>query len=361
MILKSFNKFCSQGFHAQNCFIRMSYLKYLLVAIISMLLLNSCEVDKKPIKVGFLFSDFNSPRWERESIYFKNRMTELGAEALIEVADGDEVKQYKQAQELIEKGVDVIVITASNTNTAAAIVRDAHKKGIKVIAYDGLILHADLDYLVGFDLEKVGVLQAEYVINKTPSGNYVILNGDRVHSAAAEMYAGILKVLKPAIENQKIKLVYIAWIENWSGTNAKYYSEKIFEFSGKKIDAIIAANDGIAGGVAKEINRRNLLNQITLTGQDGDLAACNRILKGQQSMTVYKSGKLIAYATADLAYKVARNEKIEGLKFLYNGRLDVPTVLLEPITVDKSNLESIIVADGIYTMDEILNYKESGD
>jgi D-xylose transport system substrate-binding protein len=329
-----------------------------LIIIASLILFNSCQTEKKKVIVGFLFSDFNSPRWERESILFKEKISELGGEAIIAVAGGDEVKQYNQAQEFINQGVDVIVITASNANTAAAIVREAHKKGIEVIAYDGLILNTDLDYLVGFDLEKVGELQADYVFKKNPTGNYVILNGDKIHSAAVEMNNGVNKVLKQSIESQKINIIYSAWIENWSSINAQYYIEKIIEFSGNKIDGIVAANDGIAGGVAKILKERGMEGQITLTGQDGDIDACSRILKGEQSMTVYKSSKLIAHATADLAFRVAKHERTEGLTYRFNGRLDVPSLLLDPISVDKSNMESTIVADGIYTMDEIINFSE---
>ncbi|MFN8255660.1 MAG: substrate-binding domain-containing protein [Bacteroidales bacterium] len=330
-----------------------------LLLLSCLLLFNSCEPEKKKIKVGFLFNDFNSPRWERESIFFKNRIAELGGVALIAVAGGDEIKQYNQAMDFIAQGVDVIVITASNANTAAIIVRDAHKKGIKVIAYDGLILNCDLDYLVGFDLEKVGELQASYVLNLNPAGNYVILNGDKIHSAAVEMNNGILKVLKSPIEAKKIDIIYSGWIENWSSINAQFYAERIFEFSVRKIDAVIAVNDGIAAGVAKVLKEKGLEGQITLTGQDGDIDACNRILNGKQTMTVYKSSRLIAYSSAELAFKVVQNEKIEGLKYLFNGRLDVPTLLLDPVSVDKSNLESTIAKDGIYTMEEILKYSES--
>lgn len=332
---------------------------YLFIILSAFTTIQSCQKAEKKFKVGFLFSDFNAERWEREANYFKERILELGGEAMIAVADGDEVKQYRQAQEFINAGVDVLVITASNANTAAAIVRDAHKKGIKVIAYDGLIRNAELDYLVGFDLEKVGKLQAEYVLKKNPSGNFILFNGDKIHNAALEMNQGINQVLGPEIEKGKIKIIFSGWIENWSGKNASFVTGKIFEFAGVKIDAIIAANDGIAGGVAEELKSRGMAEEYTITGQDGDLPACHRILNGTQTMTVYKSSKLIAYATADLAFKIAKNEKPEGLKYRFNGRLDVPTVLLDPVIVDKSNIESTIIADGIYTMQQIMNFSNT--
>lgn len=336
----------------------MNHLHKIIIILLSLFLLNSCVSEKKQIEVAFLFNDFNIPRWEREANLFKERITELGGAVTIKVANGDDIMQHSQAKEMIKKGVDVIVITVSNAVTAAAIVREAHDKGIKIIAYDGLILNADLDYLVGFDLQKVGELQAQYIIDKKPEGNYVLLNGDKAHTAAFEMYSGVLKVLKPSIENGNINILYTGWMENWLGTNANYYFDKIFEFSDKKIDAVIAANDGIAGGVADVLRARDLQNQILVTGQDGDLSACNRILKGEQTMTVYKSSKLIAYGAADLAYKVANNEKISNLQPRFNGRVKVPSLILDPIVVDKNNIETTIVAEGIYTMDQIRNYSK---
>jgi D-xylose transport system substrate-binding protein len=321
-------------------------------------ILSSCQpINNKKIKVGFLFGDFFAPRWELERDFFKERMSEFGAEVLIADAKGDEVLQHTQALEFIEQNVDVIIITIVNANTAAAIVREAHKKNIKVIAYDGILLNSELDYLVGFDLEKVGEMQANYVLKRKPTGNFILLNGDKAHAAAADVNRGVMKVLKPLLEAGKIKLIYNGWMSNWSGDNAKYYTNKIIEFSGEKVDAIIGASDGIAGGVAEVLWKRKLGEDIIVTGQDGSLPACNRIINNEQSMTVYKSSKRLAYAGADLAYKVANNEKIEGLQYRFNGRVDVPSLILEPVVVDKLNIESTIVADGIYTMEEIMNYK----
>ncbi|MFN8254706.1 MAG: substrate-binding domain-containing protein [Bacteroidales bacterium] len=332
-------------------------MKFILIQLFAFIvLLNSCQEGNNKPKIGFLFSDFNSPRWEREANLFKDRINSNGGESFIAVAGGDELKQYNQALEFINKGIDVLVITATNANTAADIVRIAHKNKVKVIAYDGLILNAELDYLVAFDLKKVGELQAAYISERLPKGNYIIFNGDVVHQAAIEMYSGILKVLGPSINENKINVVYTGWIESWSGINARHIVQKILEFSTENIDAIIAANDGIANGIVEELISRGLNKQILITGQDGDLDACNRIYNGEQTMTVYKSSRQIAFATADLALKLAKGEKAEGLVYLNNGKKDVPTLMLEPVSVDKSNLESVIVADGIYSMDQIINY-----
>jgi len=336
----------------------MQYIK-IVVFLLFIWVLNACQTSDDKAKVGLLFNDYNIPRWERERDFFKEKMAELGCEVMVDVANNDPSRQHAQALDFIAKGADVLVMTSVNANTAATIVRAAHEAEVKVIAYDGLIYNTELDYLVGFDLRKVGELQAQYVFDKMPSGNYVIFNGDKAHAASTEMNEGIMKVLNAPIESGKIKLIYNGWIENWSSANGEYYANKVFEFANEDVNAIVAANDAIAGGIAIELQKRKESKQIIITGQDGELDACNRILNGQQTMSVFKSSKLIANATAELAYKVAKNEKIEGLETRFNGRVDVPSLILKPIVVDKSNIEQTIVAEGIFTMEEIINYSQS--
>jgi D-xylose transport system substrate-binding protein len=275
---------------------------------------------------------------------------------LIADAKSDALVQYNQAIDFINKGVDVLVITVANANTAAAIVREAHKKNVKVIAYDGLIYNSDLDYLVGFDLERVGRLLGEYVLDKKPEGNYVIFNGDKAHAAAEEINTGLMEIIKPSIESKKINVVYNGWMEGWSGVNSEFYTEKVLEFSGEDIDVFVAVNDNIASGIARELTRRNYKKSVIITGQDGELSACNRIMNDKQSMSVYKSCKLIGNAAAELAYNIATGNEPAITETRFNGRKEVPAIILDPNVADKSNIEQIIVSDGAYTMQEILSY-----
>lgn len=331
-------------------------MKNIIITAIIALALVACKFESKKVKIGFLFGDFNAPRWEKEANFFKEHITELGGEVFIANADGNSEKQRKQAEEFIEKGVDVIVITIVNSNSAAAIVGMAHDKGVKVIAYDGLITNTELDYLAAFDLEKVGEEQAKYLVNKKRNGNYVLLHGDKTHAAAKEVNKGAMKIIKPYIESGEINIIYEDWIENWSVENAEYSLEKVLEIADNKIDAIIAASDGIAEGAHNILKKRNLKTKILISGQDGELSACNRIMQGKQTMTVYKSSKKIAYAAARLAYDVASGRKVNGLIDKFNGRVNVKSLIIEPTTVDASNIETIIVVEGAYSMSNILAY-----
>lgn len=328
------------------------------ISLLTILLVSGCKTEGSKTKIGLLMSNLDIPRWNIEREHFTKRVNELGGEVLFADANSDELLQQTQAEEMIEKGVEVLVITTVNANTAGKIVRTAHNSGVKVIAYDGLILNSELDYLVGFDLDKVGELLASYSLSKKPNGNYVILNGDKSHAAAANVNSGIMKVLNPHIENNKVNIVYNGWVEGWSKINVHPHIKKVLEFSGKKIDVIIAACDAIAEGVETEMINRNHDFDLLITGQDGELAALNRMMKGTQTMSVYKPSDVIAKAAAELAVRLAKGEDVKLEETRFNGRVHVPSIILEPVIVDKSNIEQVFVSKNIHTMDEILNFNK---
>ncbi len=316
----------------------------------------SCTEQKSDLKIGFLVDSFEISRWQKDKKYFIEKVNELGAEVIVKSANGDDAVQYSQALELIEQGVKVLVVVATNTNTAAAIVRDAHKKNVKVIAYARIIKNCDLDYFITINVEKIGELQADYILNKVPNGNYVLINGDKSDINAIIEHNGVMKSLKPQIENGNIKLIFDAYIEAWSPKDAEFTMNKVIELSDEKIDAVIVGNDGMAGGVYSALANYGLSGEVFITGLDAEAIACKRILNGDQAMTVYMSIRKLAYANAELAVTLAKNQEVkEQLSFINNGRIDVPSIVLEPQAVDKSNIESTVVAEDFLTMKEIEN------
>jgi D-xylose transport system substrate-binding protein len=294
-----------------------------------------------------------------ESKYFKEKFEELGGEVILKVADRDEAKQYQQALELIGKGVRILVISSVNVNSSASIVREAHKKGIKVVAYDRLIQNSDLDFFVTFDGVKVGEMIAQYMIELVPEGNYVVLNGDRGDENAVLFQEGILNVLKDKIEAKKINLVFSGYMDDWLGTNAAFYTEKILECATLDVNAILSTYDGLSDGIADVLNKHGLSEKILITGQDAEVAACYRILNNEQVMTIYKPGKMLAYKCAEITMKMIKNEKPENIKTIHNGKINVLSLVIDPVVIDKNNLKSVVIADGFLSMDEILKYKNN--
>lgn len=331
---------------------RESFLTYLLIVIL-LLPLMSCQNQTK-VKVGFLFPNMVSDRYLKEKGYFMDKIKELGGEVFIASADYSDQLQIQQAKDLIDKGIKVIVINAVNLNTAASIVRYAHENNAIVIAYDRLISNCDLDYYLSFDNEKVGYLMGEYVSKLKPNGTYVLLGGDKADQNAVWVKNGQKKALSSFINAGSIKVAYDVYVEDWSGDNAREEIKKYLNLSNSAPDAILSCYDGMSTSVIELLKEYNLAGQVLVTGQDAELAACRNIVKGYQTMTVYKSVKQLAYKAAELAVKVARNEKVTDVnKTTNNGQIEVPTVFLDPVVVDKNNLKTTVIADGFQQESEV--------
>ena len=331
------------------------YKTFITIFLISIFFL-SCAEQKPKLTIGFLVDSFEVARWQKDRKYFTEKVADLGAEVIVKSANGDESVQYSQAMELIGQGVKVLVIVASNANTAAAIVREAHKKNVKVIAYARIIKNCDLDYFITFNVEKIGEQQADYIQKQLPDGNYVLINGDKSDLNAVKEHNGVMKSLQAGIDNGKVNLVYDGYMEGWSPENAEFTMSKIIEFSNEQIDAVIVGNDGMAGGVYSALANYGLSGTVLITGLDAEAIALKRIMNGDQTMTVYMSIKKLAYANAELAVKLIKNEQItEKLTPINNGRIDVPSIVLEPQAVDKNNIESTVIKEGYLTMQDIEN------
>jgi D-xylose transport system substrate-binding protein len=307
----------------------------------------SCS-NTNQMKVGFLFPNMVASRFIKEKAYFSEKIKELGGEALVTSADYDAQKQINQASELIEQGAKVLVVNPLNLNTAAVIIRDAHAHNVPVIAYDRLIRNCDLDFFLTFDNVKVGKLMADYATKIKPEGKYILLGGDKADQNAVWVKKGQLDALAPSINSGKIKVVFDVYVEDWSGENAKYIMKKFFDLSGDMPDAILSSYDGMSTGVIELFNDYNIKpDQIIVTGQDAELPACRNIVKGYQTMTIYKSVKNLAYKAAELSMKLINKEKISSSEIkTFNGKIEVPTVLLDPVVVDKSNMKTTVIADG---------------
>lgn len=299
-------------------------------------------------------------RWRKDRDIFIEEAKRLGAEVIVQSADGDEQRQNEQAENLITQGVDVLVVIPKDSVAAAQIVKSAHEENIKVIAYDRLIRESEPDLYISFDNEQVGYLQAEYLMERKPSGNYFLLGGAPSDNNAQLLREGQERALKPAIDKGDIKLVADGnhWTVNWDPNDALTKTEQVLTQTNNQIDAVVASNDGTAGGVIQALEGQNLAGKVLVSGQDAELAACQRIVKGTQTMTVYKPIRLIAKEAAQAAVALAKGEKIEKAKQkVNNGKIDVPSILLTPIQVDKDNLDDVVIKDGFHTRDKVYQTK----
>ena len=310
------------------------------------------HASKDKPEIGFCIDDLRVERWSRDRDYFVAAATKLGAKVSVQSADASEARQISQIENLISRGVDVIVIVPFNSKTLGNVVAEAHKAGIKVVSYDRLILDADVDAYISFDNEKVGELQAQGVFNAQPKGNYFLLGGAPTDNNAKMLREGQLKVLKPAIDRGDIKVVGQQWVPEWSAATALRITEDALTANNNKIDAIVASNDGTAGGAIQALAAQKMAGKVPVSGQDADLAAVKRVIAGTQTMTVYKPLKLIAGEAAKLAVDLAKGDKPSYNAKYDNGKKQVDTVLLQPTLLTKSNVD-VVIKDGFYTQAQL--------
>lgn len=309
--------------------------------------------EERKIKVGFSMDTLEEERWLRDKFMFKEAVKSLGAEIEIMEANGNEARQISQVEFLISRGVDVLVVVPYNAEAAAAIVKKAHLAGIKVISYDRLIKNAEIDLYISFDNEKVGELQAKAITKRVPRGKYVYIGGADTDNNAHLIKKGVFKVLQPFIEQGDIEVVYDQWTKDWIPVNAYTNMKAALKANDNQIDAVIAANDATAGEVIKALAEEGLAGKIPVAGQDAELAASRRVIEGSQTVTVYKPIKLLTEEAAKIVIKVAKGETIKTERKINNGKIEVPSILLAPIAVDRENMDDTIIADGFHSKENV--------
>jgi len=327
--------------------------KVLFGLIFFLTVFTSCKSSKN-IEIGFLIHSSANARWKMDIEHLNNRAKELGATFIMRDALGDENLQLKQAGELLDLGVDVLVVVAANQNTAGGIVRAAHEKGVKVISYDRLIMNADLDYLISFEYEKVGELMVEYIADRVPKGNCIVLWGDANDANAVFIKTGQERALKSITDNGQLKIVYKTYIENWDQSTARQVMNRILDFSPEKIDAVVASNIPLGLGAYSALSEHGYQpGQVIITGMDATKDLIQSMLMGGMTMSAIKPIKDLAYGAIDLSIDVVKNKKINFTTTVNNGRIDVPAKLFAPMVIDKSNYKTVLVEKGFFTKEEI--------
>jgi D-xylose transport system substrate-binding protein len=322
----------------------------ILAAAVALPMAAQASADK-PV-IGFSIDDLRVERWARDRDYFIAAAKELNAEVVVTSADANEQKQVNQVETLIAKKVDAIAIVPMNSQVFGEVIDEAHKAGIKIVSYDRLILNADEDAYISFDNERVGFLQAEAVLKAVPEGNYYMLGGAPTDNNAKLLRAGQEKALQAAVDAGKVKIVGSQWVKEWSPTEALSIMENALTAANNKIDAVVASNDGTAGGAIQALAAQGLAGKVAISGQDADLAAIKRVIDGTQTVTVYKPLKLIASEAAKLSVALVKGEKVEFSAKLDNGKKQVDSLLLTPIPLTKENVMKV-VEDGFYTKEQV--------
>ena len=314
------------------------------------------QTGPKKIRIGLSMDTLKEERWQKDRDMFVKRAEELGAEVIVQAADGKDETQVKQAESLLTQGVDVLVVIPHNAEVAASIVEAAKRQNVPVLSYDRLIRNSEPDLYVSFDNERVGEMQAKYILDKAPKGNYILIGGAPTDNNAKMFRQGQMNILQPAIDRGDIKVVADQWARDWLGDEAMKHTENALTQNDNNVVAVVASNDATAGGVVSALQPQGLAGKVFVSGQDAELGALQRIAAGTQSMTVYKPISQLAPRAAEAAVALAKKENVATTRTVNNGRADIPSILLDPIVVDKTNMDETVFKDGYQKKENV--YKE---
>jgi D-xylose transport system substrate-binding protein len=309
----------------------------------------------KPV-IGLSLDTLKEERWQHDRDTIIAEAKKLGATVIVQSANSDDTRQVRDVESLISRNVDVLLIVPHNGSAMSRAVKSANDAKIPVIAYDRLILNANIDYYLTFDNVKVGEAQASYAVAHFPKDHKPRIV--RIYGAPTDNNAKLFKqgqdnVLEPLIKAGKVEVVHEDWALDWKPENGKKIMNAAITKAGRTIDAVVASNDGTAGGAIQALIEEGLGGKVLVTGQDADLAACQRIMRGTQSMTIYKPLKNLAALAAQIAVEVAQGKKPAATSTLDNGSKKVSSIFEKVISVDKDNMMSTVVADGFHKAEEL--------
>jgi D-xylose transport system substrate-binding protein len=255
----------------------------------------------------------------------------------------DPSKQQSQAEAELTKGAKVLVVAAVDQKAAAVIVNTANKQKVPVIAYDRLIRDSPLGYYVSFDSVAVGKAEAQWMADNSKQGaRLVIINGSPTDDNAHLVNQGIHAVLDPLFSSKARVLVDEQWTPGWDPTKAQNEMEQILTKAANKVDGVVSANDGMAGGIIAALKAQKLAGKVKTTGQDASLEGVQNVLLGYQGTTVFKDFRLQAPAAAEIAAAIVQGKKPTNTNAtVNNGQVDVPSVMLEVVPIDQGNVKTL--------------------
>jgi len=309
--------------------------------------------EDQPVHIGLLFDSLKDERWQRDSKLIQARARELGVKITVKDAEGNDELQLQQANQLLEAGVNVLIVVPHDSEKAASVVQAAQRKGVPVVSYDRLIRNTSISLYISFDNVQAGKLQGSSMLAAAPSGNFFLLEGSPLDNNAHQFEKGQKLALKQAEDGQQITVADEAWCPKWTSKEAYDATIAALKKSYGKITAIVAANDTTAGGAIQALAQRKLAGKVPVPGQDADLPAIVRIIRGTQTMTIYKPLGPLAKRAVDSAVTLARGGKPETSETISDGTHTIPVILLQPIAVDQKNLGATIISDGFHSADEI--------
>jgi D-xylose transport system substrate-binding protein len=301
------------------------------------------------ITVGVSWSNFQEERWATDEAAIVAALEAAGAEYISADAQSSASKQLSDIESLIAQGVDALIILAQDGSAIGPAIQAAADEGIPVIAYDRLIEDSRAFYLT-FDNVEVGRMQARAILAAAPTGRYVMIKGSPTDANADFLRGGQQEVLQAAIDAGEIEIVGEAYTDGWLPANAQRNMEQILTATDNGVDAVVASNDGTAGGAVAALTAQGM-EGIPVSGQDGDHAALNRIAMGTQTVSVWKDSRDLGRAAGEIAVALAQGTAmadIEGAQeWTSPSGTTMTSMFLAPVPITAANLSVVVDAGWI--------------
>ncbi|TCK29035.1 xylose-binding protein [Ancylobacter aquaticus] len=298
--------------------------------------------------VGVSWSNFQEERWKTDEAAIKKALEAAGAKYISADAQSSASKQLSDVEALIAQGATSLIILAQDSDAIAPAIAKAQNEGIPVVGYDRLIENP-YAYYITFDNKEVGRIQATEVMKIKPKGNYIFIKGSAADPNADFLFSGQMEALKAAMDKGDIKNVGEAYSDSWLPANAQRNAEQFLTANNNKVDAVVASNDGTAGGAIAALSAQGLAGSVPVSGQDADFAALNRIALGTQTVSVWKDSRELGKRAAEIALDLAKGtdpKAVTGTTTFTDGPKKVPmnSTFLTPVPITKDNLDVIIEA-----------------
>lgn len=311
------------------------------------MLVGATVASAADLVIGVSWSNFQEERWKTDEAAMKAAIEAGGGKYISADAGGSAEKQLADVESLIARGANALIVLAWDADAVLPAVAKAQAEGIPVLGYDRLIEAKGVFYLT-FDNVEVGRMQARAVFKMQPKGNYVFIKGASTDPNADFLHGGQLEVLKAAIDKSDIKIVGEQYTDGWKPENAQRNMEQILTANNNKVDAVVASNDGTAGGVVAALTQQGM-EGIPVSGQDGDHAALNRVARGWQTVSVWKDARELGKKAGEVAVMLAKGTdptKVEGaIKWSGGAKgVEMDAILLAPMPITRDNLDVVIKA-----------------
>jgi D-xylose transport system substrate-binding protein len=306
--------------------------------------------------IGVSWNNYNEERWAKwDEPDMRTAIEEAGGTYISTDAGSSEEQQIADVENLISQGADALIILAQNGTAILPAVTSALEQGIPVIAYDRLIENPGALYIT-FDNVEVGRMQARAIFAVVPEGNYVFIKGNSADANADFLREGQQEILQAALDSGAIVNVGEMYTDNWDPAVAQTNMEQILTQNDNMVDAVVASNDGTAGGVVTALAAQGLAGIVPVSGQDGDAAALNRVALGTQTVSVWKDARELGRAAGEAAVALAQGTALADVPgtviFDSPGGNQMVSILLTPIPITKDNLQ--IVLDALWIFPETL-------